>query len=153
MSSSSAITTSQVEVQKWLHINAVAVIQSLKWLRMIWTEQEEKLENEICEIANCISSPHFTVSFPHSLSLHMICECFGAILRSQWWRHLAWQDDYTFVSMRGSQITRINGTKMTFVAHFGHFNPPCCTLFASFDILSLIQISMTWIMIIGINSR
>ena len=37
-------------------------------------------KSENCEIPNCNSSPQFTVSFPLFSSLHMKCECFGAIL-------------------------------------------------------------------------
>ena len=42
----------------------VTVVQTLKWLRNIWTEREEKFKkNEICEIVNSNSSPPFTVCF------------------------------------------------------------------------------------------
>ena len=71
MSSSSTITTSQGDLLKWLNINVVAVIiQTLKCLRMTWTERQYcfSSKSKICEIANCNSSSHFTVSFPGSLS-------------------------------------------------------------------------------------
>ena len=73
-----------------IHMNVVAVIQTLKCLKMIWTKREDI--SKISAIVNCNSSPHFKFSFPHSLSA---CECFGAMLRSRWWRHLDWPDDYT----------------------------------------------------------
>ena len=90
MSSSSTITTSQGDWLKWLNINVVAVIiQTLKCLRMTWTERQYCFSSKfkICEIANCNSSSHFTVSCWLALCQWNV-NVLGQYWGQRWWRNL-----------------------------------------------------------------